>query len=201
MKPNGGTHVLFPKNEPLPARKKQTLTTSKDGQRTLVLRMYQGEGDHVEDCELLGSFVFNGLRNAPRGDVRLEVTFHIDSEGILNLSAIDEDTGDAVQAQISLERDDNTPKKRKKKKKTPEVLPELEMPAISSLGAEEIEELEPEAIEPAEAPEEVVEEEPEPAPDISSLRSQMTRPAGLDEEEKEEATGVWGWILRLLGLA
>ena len=50
-----------------------------------MLRIYQGDSKYVRENELLGRFVFSGLRPGPKGSVRVEVTFHIDSEGILNL--------------------------------------------------------------------------------------------------------------------
>lgn len=118
---NDGTmHTLFPKNQPLPHFETRTLTTSKDEQRSIMLKIYQGESKHVAENELLGTFVFQGLRPAPKGDVKVEVTFDIDSEGILNLSARDLDTGDLVESRIKLGKDDdNGGRRRTKKKKKP----------------------------------------------------------------------------------
>src|SRR5690606_6885688 len=111
-------------------------------QKTLVLRMYQGESERCDDNELLGSFVFYGLRKGPRGDVRLEVTFHIDSEGILNLSARDKDTGEAVSSRIRLDQDVDRPKKKRKARRNAEEEegsasgPVLDMPMAASVGAD-----------------------------------------------------------------
>jgi hypothetical protein len=101
-KVDGSMHVLFPKNQPLPDYKTRTLTTSKDNQRSIMLKIYQGEASLCADNELLGTFVFSGIRPAPKGKVQIEVTFHIDSEGILNLTARDKSTGQTVESTLKL---------------------------------------------------------------------------------------------------
>jgi len=116
-KVDGTMHVLFAKNQPLPDYKTRTLTTSKTNQRSIMLRIYQGESKMVAENELLGTFVFSGLREAPKGQVKIEVTFHIDSEGILNLTARDIDTGQLVESRLKLGKDDSQPRRKKKKKK------------------------------------------------------------------------------------
>lgn len=127
-KVDGTMHVLFPKNQPLPNYKARTLTTSKANQKSIMLRIYQGESNYVAENELLGTFVFSGLREAPKGDVKIEVTFHIDAEGILNLSARDKTTNEVVDATLKLEKQaaPTTKTRRKSKKK------ELSPPPISS---------------------------------------------------------------------
>jgi molecular chaperone DnaK (HSP70) len=140
-KVDGTMHVLFAKNQPLPDYKTRTLTTSKTNQRSIMLRIYQGESKLVAENDLLGTFVFSGLREAPKGEVKIEVTFHIDSEGILNLTARDIDTGQLVESRLKLGKDDGAPsrrKKKKKKKKKPKAAtppPSLNMPAKPSLSA------------------------------------------------------------------
>ncbi len=122
-KVDGTMHVLFAKNQPLPDYKTRTLTTSKDNQRSIMLRIYQGESKYVAENEMLGTFVFSGIREAPKGQVKIEVTFHIDSEGILNLTARDRDTGQLVESRLKLGSDEggaSRRKKKKKKKKKPE---------------------------------------------------------------------------------
>jgi len=103
-KVDGRMHVLFPKNQSLPDYKTRTLTTSKDNQRSIMLKIYQGESEFCGDNELLGIFVFSGIRAAPKGKVQIEVTFHIDSEGILNLAARDKQTGQTVESTLKLGR-------------------------------------------------------------------------------------------------
>jgi len=116
-KVDGTMHVLFAKNQPLPDYKTRTLTTSKDSQRSIMLRIYQGESKYVAENEMLGTFVFSGIRDAPKGQVKVEVTFHIDSEGILNLTARDRDTGALVESRLKLGDSEGGGKKRRKKKK------------------------------------------------------------------------------------
>ncbi|HHO54144.1 MAG TPA: hypothetical protein ENK18_25555, partial [Deltaproteobacteria bacterium] len=111
-KVDGTMHVLFSKNQPLPDYKTRVLTTSKANQRSIMLRIYQGESKFVAENELLGTFVFSGLREAPRGQVKVEVTFHIDSEGILNLTARDLDTGQLVESRLKLGKGDSPPRRR-----------------------------------------------------------------------------------------
>ena len=101
-KVDGTMHVLFNKNQPLPDYKTRTLTTSKDNQRSIMLRLYQGDSKMCDENEQLGTFIFSGIRPAPKGQVQIEVTFHIDSEGILNLTAKDKATGQTVQQTLQM---------------------------------------------------------------------------------------------------
>ena len=103
-KVDGTMHVLFQKNQPLPDYKTRTLTTSKENQKSIMLRIYQGESRLVKENELLGTFVFSGIRPAKKGQVQIEVTFHIDSEGILNLTARDKQTGQTVESTLKLSK-------------------------------------------------------------------------------------------------
>ena len=160
-KVDGTMHVLFPKNQPLPDYKTRTLTTSKDNQKSIMLKIYQGESDKVAENELLGTFVFSGIRQAPKGKVQIEVTFHIDSEGILNLTARDKATGQTVESTLKLGKKDRKRKKRKKAKEAAEkeaaaaAAPSpLDMPRssladeVEGVNADDLEEVEPESVEP-----------------------------------------------------
>ncbi len=93
-------HVLFEKQCKLPARQTRALTTHQDGQRSIMLRIYQGEHHQTDDNELIGTFVFSGLRLAKAGAVGLQVTFDLNAEGELKVSAHDPATDDHVQANI-----------------------------------------------------------------------------------------------------
>lgn len=136
-KVDGSMHVLFAKNQPLPDYKTRTLTTSKDNQRSIMLRIYQGESKYVAENELLGTFVFSGLREAPKGKVKIEVTFHIDSEGILNLTARDLDTGQLVESRLKLGKDPDAPPRptQKKKKRKPAPKPAAPPPSLNMPNA------------------------------------------------------------------
>jgi molecular chaperone DnaK len=89
----GYTRRLIPKNTTVPTSTTEVFTTSKDGQTVVKIRVLQGESEMAGDNELLGEFVLNGLREAARGDVKVEVTFDINSEGIVAVSGKDLDTG------------------------------------------------------------------------------------------------------------
>jgi len=127
-KPDGTMQVLFPKNQPLPDYKKCTLTTSKDNQKSILLRLYQGDSKLCAENELLGTFVFSGIRPERKGKVRIEVTLHIDSEGILNLTARDKNTGQTVEGTLKLGKaGEEKPTKSQSDPTTPPPLP-LTMP-------------------------------------------------------------------------
>ena len=80
-------------NTPIPAENTKIFTTTKDNQENVKIKVYQGESKKVADNEMLGQFTLSGIRQAPRGEVQVSVTFEIDSNGILNVSAKDLDTG------------------------------------------------------------------------------------------------------------
>ncbi len=93
---------LFPKNCPIPHVRRLTLTNSKDRQKTIMLKIYQGDSDIAAENELLGTFVFSGIKPAPRGKVKVDVWLNIDSEGILSLSAKDKESGDPIDVHLKL---------------------------------------------------------------------------------------------------
>ena len=101
-KVDGSFLKLFDRNSEIPAYKALTLTNSKDNQRSIMLKIYQGPSTVAAENELLGTFVFSRIRQAKKGAVKVEVIFHIDSEGILNLSAKDKHTGQQVKASVKM---------------------------------------------------------------------------------------------------
>jgi len=101
-KVDGSFLKLFERNSEIPAYKALTLTNSKDNQRSIMLKIYQGVHTVAKQNELLGTFVFSPIRKDKKGAVKVEVIFHIDSEGILNLSAKDKHTGQQVKASIKM---------------------------------------------------------------------------------------------------
>ncbi|MBE2253995.1 MAG: molecular chaperone DnaK [Myxococcus sp.] len=98
----GYTEKIIEKNTPIPIEKSKTFTTSRDGQDKVKIRVYQGESNRAEECELLGEFEFSGFRIGYRGDVKIDVTFEIDSNGIVNVAATDQETGQRTSTTISL---------------------------------------------------------------------------------------------------
>jgi len=89
----GYARRLIPKNTTVPTSTTELFTTSKDCQTTVKIMVLQGESEIARENELLGEFMLNGLREASRGEVEIEVTFEINSEGIVSASACDKETG------------------------------------------------------------------------------------------------------------
>lgn len=85
--------VLIPKNTTVPTSKSHIFTTIKDNQTSVKILVLQGESERAEENELLGEFVLTGLRPAPKGEVEIEVTFDINADGIVSVSAKDLETG------------------------------------------------------------------------------------------------------------
>jgi len=85
--------VLIPRNTTIPTRKTEIFSTAEDSQTAVDIKVVQGERPIAADNILLGQFRLEGIAPAPRGQPQIEVTFDIDSNGILNVSARDKATG------------------------------------------------------------------------------------------------------------
>ena len=84
---------LIERNSTLPVRRSHVFTTTRDHQDAVKIRVLQGESDVAIENDLLGEFVLTGIRDAKKGDPEIEVTFNIDTNGIVSASARDTDTG------------------------------------------------------------------------------------------------------------
>jgi len=89
----GSVRRLIPKNTTVPTSATEVFATSKDFQRVVKIMVLQGEHDVAHQNELLGEFVLTGLREAPRGQAEIDVTFDINAEGIVSVHAKDRETG------------------------------------------------------------------------------------------------------------
>src|SRR5712675_1906398 len=98
----GYTDKIIDKNTPIPIERSKAYTTNRDGQDKVKIRIYQGESNKAAECELLGEFEFSGFRIAYRGEVRIEVTFEIDTNGIVHVTAADVETGQKTTTTIRL---------------------------------------------------------------------------------------------------
>jgi molecular chaperone DnaK len=93
--------VLIPRNTTIPTKKSETFSTAADNQTSVEVKVFQGERPMANDNRLLGKFGLEGLPPAPRGMPQIEVTFDIDANGIVNVSAKDKATGKATNITIT----------------------------------------------------------------------------------------------------
>ena len=96
----GVSTKLIEKNTTIPTKKSQVFSTAEDNQPAVSIRVLQGEREMATDNKLLGNFELVGIASAPRGVPQIEVTFDIDANGIVNVSAKDKGTGKEQKIQI-----------------------------------------------------------------------------------------------------
>jgi len=98
----GGVNtIMIPKNTTIPTSKTQIFTTAADNQTSVEIHVLQGERPMAQDCRSLGRFILDGIPPAPRGIPQIEVTFDVDANGILTVTAKDKATGKTQSVKIT----------------------------------------------------------------------------------------------------
>lgn len=93
---------LINRNTTIPTKKSQVFSTAADGQTQVEIKVHQGEREMAANNKMLGQFSLVGIPPAPRGVPQVEVTFDIDANGIVNVSARDKGTGKEQQSKIMI---------------------------------------------------------------------------------------------------
>jgi molecular chaperone DnaK len=100
----GFVETIIPRNTSIPTEASKVFATATDNQTQVRVSVYQGESRKVTQNELLGEFVLDGIRPAPRSEVKVKITFELDADGIVHVIARDEETGQRRSLRIQVKR-------------------------------------------------------------------------------------------------
>ena len=98
----GLAEPVIERNTPIPIEQTRTFTTFQDHQESVQIRVYQGDHRQADDNAMLGQFEFSEFNKGLRSDVKIDVTFEINADGIVNVTASDQATGQEASTQITL---------------------------------------------------------------------------------------------------
>ncbi len=101
MTQGGYFEELIPQNTTVPTHRQKTFTTSRENQTAVKIIVMQGEHEKATENELLGEFILQGLRRAPKGEVEIEVTFEINADGIVSVRAKDLETNKEQSIEVT----------------------------------------------------------------------------------------------------
>ncbi|HNT29306.1 MAG TPA: Hsp70 family protein, partial [bacterium] len=94
--------VLIEKNEPLPIERTSIFTNASDNQRTVRVGVYQGDRTRKSESHLMGEILLADLRAAKRGELKIQVTFEVNTDGVLNVRAMDLETGTQQHIELNI---------------------------------------------------------------------------------------------------